>query len=392
MSITRKIMETVVQFVPDKAPDLLIGQKHGFVGKPVSRVDGQLKVKGEAAFTAEFRVENVAYAALVYSLIAKGKITKIDASEAEKAAGFVQIITHENAPSLKVPPMPDPNGGGVVANSDLPVFGDGNIYWNGQPVAVAVAETQDAAEYAASLVKVEYETEEFEASFDDLKADAEAPPNIFGEPTTIEIGDAEKSLAAAAFKIDNVYRTPRYNHNAIEPHATVAAWDQAGDLTIFDATQNLHGLKNTLAEMFAVKPEKVRVVAPFVGGGFGGKGSLWWHTALCAIAAKITERSGQIGFVARGRVPHGWRAHRFGTARRCGRRTKRKIRFINSQRHDGNHRAQQFRRTIHVSRASFVRGGKYFHQSKSRSSRHARQHFYARAGRINRLIRIRVGD
>ena len=290
MSITRKIMETVVQFVPDKAPDLLIGQKHGFVGKPVSRVDGQLKVKGEAAFTAEFRVENVAYAALVYSPIAKGKITKIDASEAEKAAGFVQIITHENAPSLKVPPMPDPNGGGVVANSDLPVFGDGNIYWNGQPVAVAIAETQDAAEYAASLVKVEYETEEFEASFDDLKADAEAPPNIFGEPTTIEIGDAEKSLAAAAIKVDNIYRTPRHNHNAIEPHATIAAWDQAGDLTIFDATQNLHGLKKTLAEMFAVKPEKVRVVAPFVGGGFGGKGSLWWHTALCAIAAKITGR------------------------------------------------------------------------------------------------------
>ena len=290
MSITQKIMETVVQFMPDKEPDPLIGHKHGAIGKPLSRVDGQLKVKGGAKFSAEFKFDNLAYAALCYSPIAKGKITKIDSSDAEKAAGFVHILTHENAPSLKVPPMPDPNGGGGVANSDLPVFGDGKVYWNGQPVACVVAETQDAAEYAASLVKVEYEAEEFEASFDDLKADAEAPPNLMGEPTTIEIGDAEKSLAAAAIKIDRVYRTPRHNHNAIEPHATIAAWTDDGDLTVFDTTQNLHGLRYTFAEMFSVKPEKVRVVAPFVGGGFGGKGSLWWNTALCAMAAQMVKR------------------------------------------------------------------------------------------------------
>ena len=290
MSIVTKIMETVVQFIPDKTVDPLIQHKHGFVGAPVSRVDGQRKVTGEAKFSAEFKLENLAYAALVFSTVAKGKITKIDQSAAEQAAGFVKLISHENAPDLKVPPMQDPNGGGGVANSDLPIFKDATVYWDGQPVAVVVAETQEQADFAASLVRIEYETELPTLSFDEQKSGATAPPNVLGEPAEIRLGDAEKSLAAAAVKVDNIYRTPRYNHNAIEPHATVAVWDANEKLTIFDATQNLHGLRLTLAEMFSIKPETVRVVAPFVGGGFGGKGSMWFGTALCAIAAKIVGR------------------------------------------------------------------------------------------------------
>ena len=103
MAIMQKIMETVVQFMPDKEPDPLIGQKHGYVGKPFSRVDGQLKVKGEATFSAEFQFDNITYAALVYATIAKGEITKIDVSEAEKSPGVIAVITHENAPKLKAP-------------------------------------------------------------------------------------------------------------------------------------------------------------------------------------------------------------------------------------------------------------------------------------------------
>ena len=289
MSITQKIMETVVQFMPDKEPDPLIGHKHGYVGKPFSRVDGQLKVTGEAKFSAEFKFENIAYAALVYSTIAKGKVTKIDSGEAEKAHGFVKIISHENAPGLKAPAITDPNGGGGAANSNLPIFADATVYWDGQPLAVVVAETQDQAEYAASLVKIEYETETPTVSFDEQIADAVAPPNVLGEPAEVVVGDAETSLAAAKVKVDRVYRTPRHNHNAIEPHATIAVWDEDESLTVFVTTQMVHNARQSFAEMFSVKPEKVRVVAPFVGGGFGGK-TFWNDMGICAMAAKIVER------------------------------------------------------------------------------------------------------
>ena len=289
MSLLTKVMETVVPHLPGPAPDPMIGQG-GAVGKSLGRVDGHQKVKGEATFSAEFDIQNLAYAALVYSSIAKGKVTKIDASEAEKSAGFIQILSHENAPSVKVPPMADPNGSGGASNSDLPIFKDATVYWNGQPVALVVAETQDQAEHAASLVKVEYQAEQPDVSFDALKSSAEVPPVVLTEPAEVEVGHAEKALAAAQVQVDRVYRTPRYNHNAIEPHASIATWSEDGTLTIYDTTQNLGGLRTTLATMFSVKPDTIRVVTPFVGGGFGGKGAMWFNTAMCAIAAKVVGR------------------------------------------------------------------------------------------------------
>jgi xanthine dehydrogenase YagR molybdenum-binding subunit len=290
MSVAQKMMETVVQFIPDKDPDPLL-HKHGYVGKPFSRVDGQLKVKGEATFTAEYKLDNLAHAALVYSTIAKGKITKIDTSEAEKAPGFIASITYENAPKMNDPLTFEPGGKSEGSSaSSLPILRDEKIYWNGQPIGVVIAETQDQAEAAASLIHVEYEAEKPQLSFDELKKGAETPSNILGEPAEVEIGNAEKSLNDAEFKVDNIYRTPRFNHNAIEPHATVAAWNEDGSLTVFESTQYLYGVKNTLADLFDLEPEKVRAISPFVGGGFGGKGSLWLQAPLCAAAAKVVGR------------------------------------------------------------------------------------------------------
>ncbi len=283
-----QITETALQFMPD-AEDRL--NKRSYVGAPMSRVDGQLKVDGEAIFTAEYKVENVAYAALVYSTIAKGKITKIDATAAEKAIGVLAIITHENVPKMNDPAPLDLSGGSSgAANSDLPILRDANIHWNGQPVAVVVAETQEQAEQAAQLVDVEYETEDFDVSFDQLKANAETPPNVMGEPSEVKIGDAEAALEKAEVKIDNIYRTPRYNHNAIEPHATIAVWGDDETLTIFEPSQMVYAVKNTLVKMFDLAEDKVRAIAPFVGGGFGGKGGMWWNTALCVAAAKAVNR------------------------------------------------------------------------------------------------------
>jgi xanthine dehydrogenase YagR molybdenum-binding subunit len=296
MSIVQKVMQTVVRFVPDRviqdwgAPDSLIEERH-YVGQPLRRVDGEVKVTGEATFAAEHKLDNLAYARLVCSTIAKGSIGSIDRSEAERAPGVIAVVTNENNPRLERPPLLDVQhlDRGVAA-SDLPVMQDAEVHWDGEPVAVVVAETLEQAEHAASLVRVRYDAEQPQVSFDDLKRQAEAPPDIMGEESEIQTGDAEKGLAEAAVTVDNVYRTPRHNHNAIEPHATIAAWDDDGQLTVFDSTQFVSGYQHVLATMFDIAPESVRVVSPFVGGAFGGKWAVWNHTPLCAAAAKVVGR------------------------------------------------------------------------------------------------------
>jgi len=136
---------------------------------------------------------------------------------------------------------------------------------------------------------VEYEAETPAVSFEGMKPQAFVPPDILGEPAELKGGDVEKALAEAAAHVDNIYKTPRYNHNAIEPHATIAFWDDAGGLVVFDSTQSVNLSGHTLAYIFRLKSEKVQVVAPFLGGGFGGKLG-WSNTALCAAASKIVKR------------------------------------------------------------------------------------------------------
>jgi xanthine dehydrogenase YagR molybdenum-binding subunit len=286
----RKLMETVVQFLPDKEPDPLI-HKRGYIGKPVSRVDGQLKVKGEARFTAEFAIDNLAHAALVFSTVAKGRIDRIDTSEAERSPGFIAVVTHDNAPKMKRPTLLNVNNlGKGVGGSDLPILQDDKVHYDGEPVAVVVADTLEQAEHAASLVRVEYDVEAPRVSFDGLKAEAVVPSDVLGEDAEVATGDADKALSEAAYKVDNVYRTPRHNHNAIELHSTIADWEEDECLTVFDSTQFVNGTKHQLATIFSLDPENVRVISPFVGGAFGGKWSLWNNTALCAAAAKVTKR------------------------------------------------------------------------------------------------------
>src|ERR1700730_8450806 len=131
MSVMQSIMETVAKFVPDKEADPLI-DRQGYVGMPRVRVDAEAKVRGEARFTAEFQVDNMAYAALVYSTIAKGKISKIDAGPAEQVPGVLAVITHENIPKMKAPPIADFHDiGKGFAMSDLPIMQNADVHWDG---------------------------------------------------------------------------------------------------------------------------------------------------------------------------------------------------------------------------------------------------------------------
>lgn len=290
MSIISKIMETVVQVMPDKKPDKLI-QKNKYIGQPVSRVDGQLKVTGEATFSAEYNLDNICYAALAYSSIAKGKIKKINIEAAQNSEGVITIITHENSSKEKKPILFNPAGKSRgSAAADIPVLQNEAIYWNGQPIAIVIANTQERAERAAALITAEYKEEKAKLSFSKEKSGAKKPPEIMTEPAEIKMGDAEEELKDAAYTTDAVYHTPRYNHNAIEPHATIAAFQNDGRLVVFDATQGLYGVKRTVAYMYSLELEKVQVIAPFVGGGFGGKGTIWFNTLLCVMAAEQTGR------------------------------------------------------------------------------------------------------
>ena len=295
MSVIANAAQTVMKtgiglapesWLPGGTPDPLM-RKHGALGAPVSRLDGPLKVRGAARFAAEVAVDGLTYAALVFSTIARGRIATLDTADAEQAPGVVLVMTHENTPRLAPPALFNTNPRAAGASS-LPVMQDASIHWNGEPVALVLAETQEAADHAASLVRVTYEARPATLAFDIAKADAHPPASIMGEPPKIASGDAEAALKDAAFRVDRTYRTPRHNHCAIELHAATIIWE--GDrLTVHDATQMLHGTQFTLAGIFGIPEEKIRILSPFVGGGFGNK-SLWHHQILAIAAARIAGR------------------------------------------------------------------------------------------------------
>ena len=290
MSLMKTVSDTVVQFLPDGKHNSLL-DRDGFLGKPLVRVDAEAKVKGKARFTSEFDIPNLAHAALVFSTIAKGKVSEIDTERAKHSPGVLEVLTWKNMPKLEAPPLVDIGDlAKGMAASNLPILQDASVHWNGQPVAIVVAETLEQAVDAAALVEVDYTAEPAATSFDLLKAEAVVPSDVLGEPAVISIGSVEKGMQEASARVDQVYLTPAYNHNAIEPHATIALWDENGSLVVLDSTQSAYMTSRSLALIFRLKPDEVQVLAPFVGGGFGGKGSLWTHTPLCAAAAKVVKR------------------------------------------------------------------------------------------------------
>ena len=275
------------RWIPGGVPDPLIAHKHGTIGTPVSRLDGPLKVKGAARFAVEFALDDMVYAALVHSSIPRGRIVTLDTAAAEAAPGVVLVMTHRNAPRMN-PPAVFGSSPTAVGPSDLPILQDDRIHWNGQPVAAVLAETQEHADHAASLIRVAYAEEPSTTSFAQAKAAGPKPGLFMGQPLLNEIGDAEAELANAPQRVDNIYRTPRHNHNAIEPHGATIAWVD-GNLTIHDMSQMVTATAATIADVFDLKPEQVRITSAYVGGGFGAKG-LWDHQIIAAAAARLAER------------------------------------------------------------------------------------------------------
>ena len=274
-------------WMPGGEPDPLIRRQHGHIGQPVSRLDGPLKVSGRAPFAAEFPLDGMVYAAVAYSTVAKGRIARLDTGTAEAAPGVVLVMTHHNAPKMK--PAPIFLSSSKAAGGDgLPVLQDDRVCWNGQPVAVVLAATQEQADHAKALLRIEYEAETATTDFHEAMAKGTAQATFMGQPLHNAIGKAEEAFRAAPVQVDATYVTPRHNHNPIELHAVTLAW-QGDTLRVHDAQQVVAHAAWTMAQVFGLSEEQVVVTSPFVGGGFGSK-TLWQHHILAAAAAKLAGR------------------------------------------------------------------------------------------------------
>jgi xanthine dehydrogenase YagR molybdenum-binding subunit len=267
----------------------------GVVGTPLSRVDGRLKVTGAARYAAETSLPDTAYATLVLSTIASGRLTEIDASAAERVPGVLAVVTHQNAARLysQEPderPIVDPDVG-----EPLPPLQDDVIRFHGQPIAAVVADTLERALHAAGLVRATYQEWPAEIDFAAAAAHATAPtvPKSSDRGTRkqpdYQRGDPDRALAEAAVRVEATYTIPAEHHNPMEMHATVAAWD-GPKLTLYDKTQWVDNVQEQVALAFGMPREDVRVVSPFVGGAFGSALRAWPHVLIAALAARHVGR------------------------------------------------------------------------------------------------------
>jgi xanthine dehydrogenase YagR molybdenum-binding subunit len=278
-----------------------------YIGQPCSRVDGLAKVTGQAKYAAEYNVPNLAYGFVVSSTIAKGKIARIDASEALRVQGVIKAFTHDNAPRLTAS---DEDFRDEVAPPGSPFrpLHDNSIRFNGQPVALVVAETWELARYAATLVRVEYSAETHKTDLKENRTQARKPkPREFLDPPSSR-GDFRKAFAKAKVQVEAEYNAPAEHHNPMEPFATTVIWDN-GKLTVYDKTQGAPNNQGYLCKVFGLANEDVRVLSPFVGGAFGLGLRPQYQLFLAVMAALELKRSVRVTLTRQqmftlGRRPH----------------------------------------------------------------------------------------
>ncbi|MBS0658027.1 MAG: xanthine dehydrogenase family protein molybdopterin-binding subunit [Verrucomicrobia bacterium] len=266
------------------------------LGKSVSRVDGRLKVTGAARYAADQTGRNIAHAWLIKSRIGRGRITAFDTAEAEKLPGVLGLWSHKKAPRLF---LTGDNfmDGNILGEKALPLQND-QILYHGQTIGFVVAESLEIARQAAGLVRVRYEEKPPVVAWEKPGVKTVEPAQVDFQPAkltrTAESGaDFAALLDGAEVKVEATYLTPLQHHVAMEPHATVAEWDD-DRLTLHNCSQWMTGQQRTMAEVLGIPSECVRVVCPFLGGGFGCKATIWWPAALAAFAARELKRAVKI--------------------------------------------------------------------------------------------------
>jgi xanthine dehydrogenase YagR molybdenum-binding subunit len=271
-----------------------VDQPQSGIGAPAARSDGVPKVTGGARYAGEDSPPETLHAVLVTSTIAAGSVVAIDASQALSVAGVVRILTREDIPKLGPVPVPP------AAQSFSPMQDD-RVMYEGQPIAIVLAETLEAAEEAASKVEVTYRIQppKMFATAPDLKPRDAAAKNgyAFSELDTRR-GDAA-NIVNATTRLEQTYATASRHHNPMEPSATFAEW-RGGEVHIHDATQWTYGIRYALAALLAIAPGQIHVRCPYTGGGFGCKGYVWPHQFLAVLAAKAVGRPVKLNVGRRG--------------------------------------------------------------------------------------------
>jgi xanthine dehydrogenase YagR molybdenum-binding subunit len=250
-----------------------------------NRKDGRAKVTGTATFAAEHPVKDLAYGYLVTAKIAKGNIRSIDTSAAEKATGVIAVYTHKNAPQAFKPT--NNWAASKIYEPRLPLS-DNKIHYAGQIVGFVVADTFERAREAAHLVKVTYN--EATPIVEGKDATYQEGPLWFGEPMRFSQGDLTAGMRDAVAKVEATYTTEMELHAPMEPHAIIAHWQGRDAVTIYEHSQGIALAQRTYAELLGIAAEKVRVISPYIGGGFGSKAFPWSHSVLCALVARKLNR------------------------------------------------------------------------------------------------------
>src|SRR5260370_40517626 len=241
-------------------------------GAPLNRIDGVQKVTGAAKYAYEYPLEGVTYVFPVQSTIAKGRVVSIDASAAQALPGVIAVLWHENAPRLT--PLDD---------AELALFQSDAVAYHGQFVAAVIAETLEVARQAADLIAVRYEEQPHDVELHAGRGDLYTPPQLTaGLQTDTAQGDVEAALASAPILLDHTYTTPAEHNNPLEPHPTLAIWSDTS-VTLSHAHHGSLSIRDDIAKTFGLPPERVRVIAPYVGGGFGSNGGAPPHGILAAM-------------------------------------------------------------------------------------------------------------
>ena len=259
---------------------LLDTAAQGIIGKPLDRIDGPLKVSGKATYSAEYGFDDIAHGFLVRAAFGCGTITDIDCREALAMPGVIDVVIDIETFAR------NPQQGG---ETEAPTQGVGEVAYFGEPVALVVAESYEEARAAAVLVRVRYSAGDGDFDFDGRLDQAETPPDG-SIPAHTSQGDVDSAMADAAVTVDEFWTTPSQNSAAMEPHASIAMWDDDGALTLYGAYQMPASDKAQLADALGVKPDKVRIVARYVGGGFGSKLGIAPESIAAALAAKTLGR------------------------------------------------------------------------------------------------------
>jgi len=276
------------------------------LGKPTSRVDGRAKVTGGAKYAAEYNVPGLAHGFVVTSAIAKGRIAQIDMADALAVDGVIAVFTHANRPKMAA--SHDKYNDDIAPGGKpfRPLYDD-RICFSFQPIALVVAEEPEIARFAASLLHIEYKQEPHETDFEKQRGEAFVAKGD-GESHSHKRGTAAKAFAGAPVKVDIEYRMAVEHHNPMEMFGATAVWEGNGRITVYDKTQGPVNCRNYLANVFGLEPDEVRVLVPYMGGGFGSGLRPQYELTLAVLAARALKRSVRVTLTRQQMFGLGYRA------------------------------------------------------------------------------------